>query len=796
MAPAATESKACVHCATPFRPSERQPDFCCSGCQFVHDLIERHGLTQFYNLQPGTLPPVKPFVFQKRDYAWLSELAAEAETREVPSLTLDLQGLSCLGCVWLVENLYQRHPGALAIHVDPAIGRCEMKWRKGAFDPAAFAAELQSFGYLAGPPGKSAPESRALHLRMGLCGALAMNSMLFSLPHYLGMADDFAFAPLFRQVALVLATLSMLVGGSYFFIRSFHSLRRGVLHIDLPISLGLIAAYAGSVYAFVQKQADLAYCDFVSVFVFLMLVGRWLQQKAVERNRNLLLAARGGPPDVVLTATGVRVAATELEPGTEFLVPPGHLVPVRARLESAAATLGLEWINGESEPAHARRGRTVPSGATNCSQQPIALAALEPWTASLLCRLTQIAPAGDSRNRPVERFLRTYLGVVLVVAAVGFAAWWFFSGSLVLALQILVSVLVVSCPCASGVALPLADDLATSLLRRAGIFVRNARIWPRIRDVRRVVFDKTGTLSLETLSLRNPEALDALGSRERSVLLSLVQDSHHPVSGALREQLLAAGTPPATSERAVEHVGHGLELHVLGSAWRLGRPEWSGGAGDCTFTRDGEPLAAFAFAEQARPGAARELDELRGRGLLINVLSGDRRAKVEAMAARLGLAGDACVAELTPDEKAAWVREHDRNDTLFLGDGANDSLAFDAAWCTGTPAVDRGLLEQKADFYFLGRGLSGLRALLDAADRRRGTVRRVVAFAITYNLVAVAVSLAGHMNPLVAAVIMPLSSLVSLAIVYAGLHPRALDPMAAGTEPGPAPGPLTAAAAR
>jgi len=768
---AAIEHRVCIHCGTPFRPTAHRPDFCCAGCQFVHDLIAKNGLSQFYDLQEGGVQPVQPLVFQKRDYAWLEDLLRGAKG----ALTLDVQGLSCIGCAWLIEKLFIRKPGALAIHVNPTLGQLALRWQPGIFDVVAFVRELQTFGYLVGPREKSAaPASRALNLRLGLCGALVMNTMLFTLPRYLGMENDFEFAQLFQRLSLILGTLSFLIGGSYFFIRSWHSLCQRVLHIDLPISLGLVVAYLGSVFAWVRGAHGFVYFDFVSTFTFLMLVGRWLQQKAVERNRHQLLTAQSEPPPVRL-ASGVKVPVTRVAVGDVFAIDPGQVVPVLARLRSEGATLGMEWISGESEAASARRGRLVPAGAMNCGQSAIELEAREPWADSLLAKLLRIAPVGTTRDLMLERFLRVYIGVVLGLAGTGFCAWWVVTGTLLPALQVLTSVLVVSCPCASGVALPLCRDLAASRMRRLGVFIRDGELWPKLDRVRKIIFDKTGTLTLEAMSLLNPQTLRNLPNNERGVLLAMVNDSLHPVAGCLREQLLADRVGPATASPLHEIIGFGLEMEHDGKTWRLGRAEWAAptaSAADCIFSCDSEPLAAFRFGEAARDDAREEIAALRKRGCEVFILSGDRSAKVDAMADRLHLPHKQCLGELSPDEKAARVRELDVRDTLYLGDGANDSLAFDSAWISGTPAIDRGLLEQKAGFYFLGRGLSGVRALFDTAALRRRTARAVVAFAIAYNTAAVVLCLAGFMSPLLAAILMPASSFVSLAIVFVGFGCR------------------------
>jgi Cu2+-exporting ATPase len=758
--------RSCIHCGTPFRPTEQRADFCCAGCQFVHDLIVKNGLGQFYDLQENVGAPVKSLVFQKRDYAWLAEIAkiAEAVGGPVAALELDLQGISCIGCVWLIEKIFMKKPGALSIQVNSAVGRLQLRWQSGALDVVAFAKEIQAFGYLVAPAGKSpALESRALVTRIGLCAAFAMNTMLFTLPGYLGMTQGFEYAALFNKLTVAFSTLSFVIGGSYFFSRTILSMRNRVLHIDLPISLGLVAAYAGSLYAWHAGRMNFAYFDFVSIFVFLMLVGRWLQQSAIEKNRNRLLGLQ----------TFVRESDHELKPGQAYAVGAGQVIPVRSKLLSNGATLGLEWINGEAEAQAARIGQIVPSGAVNFSPCSVQLEAMEGWTDSILSKLLHVTPRDDFKNHGLENFIKYYIIVIIAVAAAGFGGWLAATHQILPALQALTAILVVSCPCAAGVALPLADELGVSALRKLGVFVREQSLWTRILRVKKIIFDKTGTLTLETLALRNADVLKNLAPHHKQVLLHMVGDNLHPISGCLRENLLASGAWTDIDGEVSETVGFGLQMETADGIWRLGRPEWSSSqnqpAGhECEFSLNNKTLARFSFAEEVRADAAEEVARLQAAGYSVHILSGDRRHKVDAMAKKLGLPAAQCESEMSPDDKARWVRTLDRRDTLMIGDGANDSLAFNESYCNGTPAIDRGLLEQKSDFYFLGRGLNGVRELLEAGKRRRTTVRRVIAFALTYNFCTILVSLAGRMNPLAAAILMPVSSLVSVAIVYLG----------------------------
>lgn len=782
----------CLHCGVPLATAAaREAGFCCAGCAYVHRLVHEHGLEGYYKIKDAVIAPADQVVFQPRDYLWLAELQQHAERDSAtPEMTLEVQGISCAGCVWLIEKVFHQQPGALFIETDAQMGRTRIRWARGEFDAAGFARTLQSFNYLLGPPGSEPAvlESKLLVRRIGLGAAFMMNVMLFALPTYFGMEESFPYADLFGTLSMAFATLSVLTGGTYFFGRALLALRDRVLHIDLPITVGIIGSYVGSVYGWLTGDHSLIYFDFVATFIVLMLVGRWAQVVAVERNRRRLLTAQSRPHKVsVDTPRGaVDRPVEEIAVGDVFSLRSGQVVPVEAQLESTVATLGTAWISGEADPREVRVGARVPAGAVNLGRGLIRLRAAQPWSASLLAQLLRPTGRDQYRHRMMERVIGGYLIGIFGVATLTAIGWWITTHDIALTWAAVTAVLVVSCPCAIGLAYPLADEMATVALRRYGVFVRENDLFPRLGRIRKIIFDKTGTLTLETPVLANREKLHGLAAPARAALLALVRDNPHPISQCLNETILADGLtlgldPILAPVR--EEAGYGVALREGFGLWSLGRPGWRGGAGgelpapdqtaeghDTEFACDGVVLARFHFTDSARPGARAEIAALHADGYATYILSGDRRAKVTQMATELGIPEGHTVADATPRQKADWLKHVDDKDTLMLGDGANDSFAFDAAFARGTPVIHRGVLAGKADFYYLGRGLDGLRLMFAVNNTRRLTQGWLIAFSVTYNAVTVTLAAFGQMSPLIAALIMPASSLFSLALVGVGMR--------------------------
>jgi copper chaperone CopZ len=302
----------CLHCGNELGRFWKAGDgpFCCRGCKGVYEMINQEDLCRFYDLKPGATAPAP--LLRPESFDWLDRMLAERE-ESAPAgplhLDLDIQGVHCAACVWLIEELFKRQKAGIQLRINPTLGKVELSWDTTRGDLKEFLAEVEKFGYRLGPSRKGGPRhSRALLMRMAISIAMAMNVMMFSLSFYFGLADG-ALYMFFGWLSLGMATVSLLAGGGIFLKGAAAGLRRGVLHLDVPISLGMILAYAGSTYGFLTGGPDHAYFDSLTIFIALMLVGRWAQENILERNRNSLLESSGAENITVKRVKGAQLEA-------------------------------------------------------------------------------------------------------------------------------------------------------------------------------------------------------------------------------------------------------------------------------------------------------------------------------------------------------------------------------------------------------------------------------------------------------------------------------------------------------
>ena len=705
--------------------------------------------------------------------AWLEPMLDRAQG----SLDLDVQGIHCAGCVWLMEELYTRAGGARGgLLVNPGLGRVRLAWTPGRLDVAGFLRKVEAFGYRFGPALKT-DHADPLTWRLGVCAAIAINVMLFSVSFYFGLAPaDGELFRLFSALSFALSTVAVAVGGWPFFSAAWRGLRAGVLHLDLPIAMGIALVYLASLGQLGLEGVHHAYLDTLNIFITLMLLGRWLQNRLVEKNRRFLLED-GGLEGLLcrrVEGAAVRVVpAASVREGDELLVAPGELVPVDAALADARGAFSMDWISGESAPRQLSAGEIVPAGAFNAGDVARHVTARQRLADSALVPLLrQPAGAGLAPDAFWNRLARRWAAKVLAVSAFGFLLW--LPDGLGRAMDVAAALLVVTCPCALGLSIPLAYERVQSRLRRLGFYARSGDLLDRLRAVKKVLFDKTGTLTLGRLALEHPEQLRALPPEALQAAYNLACRSAHPKSACLAAAALRAGATFVPTFEVREVRGHGMEAEIDGRLWRLGEAGWAAAEqGDAlALGCDGRSVARFSVREELRPQAREQVQALAAAGYQLFLLSGDDPSRARSLAARVGIAEANAQGGLNPEAKAARVQALDARDTLYLGDGVNDAPAFAAALVSGTPAVERPVMPSRSAFFFLGESLAPLTAALALSQRLHQVVRRLLALSLAYNVLAVSAALAGLVTPLVAAVFMPLSSLSLLAFTAWSLRDR------------------------
>lgn len=802
--PATARRETCEHCQAPIPPDAGLARFCCRGCEAVHNLLHEQGLDRYYALAGDQVSAVSVPV--PRSHSWLEPLVDQAVATEgaVCSLQLDVQGIHCAACVWLMNETFRRHQGAGGITVNPTLGTVRVHWKKGELELERWVKEVEAFGYQFGPARKEGSrKSIDLPVRLGISAAIAINVMLFSVSFYFGLKpDDPEVFELFTGLSFFLSTGTVLIGGWPFFQAAVRGLRSRMLHLDLPIAMGIVLVYAMSVVQLVTShgRGDLAYFDTLNTFITLMLLGRFLQERMLEKNRRYLLEDDGADGLMVRRVLGERlesVKAPKLVKGDVLLVAPGDLVPIDAVLLDAAAQISTDWMTGEAAPRRVEPGALVPAGSFNAGRIAFHVTAAQDFAqSSLVALLRQPAPrvgVGAKHHQLWDRLAKRWVVTVLSVSSLGFLLW--LPRGVDSAVNVAVSLLVITCPCAIGIAIPLAYELVQSRLRKGGFFVRATDLLDRLTDVKQLVFDKTGTLTLGRLELVEPGLPASLGPTARDVAYNLAVRSSHPVSAALAKALEAVGAKYDPAARVEEVPGRGMEWKRSDGAWRLGRGDWAASSNGraTTLSREGAAVAVLETREVLRPDARTELRRLADQGYAVWLLSGDAPSRVETLAKSLGLEPGRALGGLSPEQKATQVRALGQNDSLYLGDGVNDALAFEAALAAGTPAIDRPVMPSKSDFFLVGEGLAPIQSALVEARRLRLVVKRVLGISLAYNVFAIAFSLAGVMSPVAAAISMPASTLTLLLITVSSLRARTQGAAAPVTVP-PSGGALSAAA--
>jgi len=683
---------------------------------------------------------------------------------------LSVPGISCGGCIRKIEDALARLPGVTRARVNLSTRRVGVDWRESE-GPPPLGEAITGLGYEvhlheAYEDAKD-PELGRMVRALAVAGFASMNIMGLSISIWSGAAGETR--DLFHWLSAAIALPTLAYSGRVFFQSAWRALRHGQTNMDVPISLGVLLAFAMSLYDTIHRQPH-AYFDASVSLLFFLLIGRTLDYVMRDKARTAVkglgrLAAYGA---TVVAEDGGRtyLATEELEPGMTIILRPGDRIPVDAVVVEGSSEIDAALATGESLPEHVAPGSALRAGTLNLTGPLTIRATAAPKDSFLaeMMRLMEAAEGGRSQFRRIaDRAARLYVPVVHSAALLSFLGWMTATGDWHRSLTIAVAVLIITCPCALGLAVPMVQVVAARALFDHGIMVKDGAAMERLVEVDTVVLDKTGTLTLGRPALRRDDAIDPA---RLAIAARIGASSHHPYA-----QALAAAAAPAhiAFDHIAEHPGLGLEARIGDDIWRLGRRKWALGesvlveAGGTVLACNGKLAQAFAFEDEMRPGAAAAVTALRARGYALEIMSGDTWAAVAPVAAELGIAE--VRAGLLPAEKTAHlaVLASAGHKTLMVGDGLNDAPALVAAHVSIAPGAAADVGRQAADFVFLHANLESVpyaMAIARIADR---LIRQNFAFAALYNLVALPVAIAGFVTPLVAALAMSGSSILVVA---------------------------------
>ncbi len=746
---AGATATACRHCAAAMEPGAGE--FCCTGCEMAAAIIHGAGLDAYYERRTEPAPCARSELLRSGSRHVKGDWATGGAGEGDGEAMIAVDGLRCSACVWVTERVLQATPGVLDASVSYATGRARLRWDPAITDLGALADRIAAIGYRPRPLLAEARPDRGLLLRLGLSAFCAMNIMLLSASLYCGWFDGIgpAEAALLRWAALALATPIALWCAEPLYRGAITGLRAGILHMDLPVSIGIVAMYGQGVYATVT--AGDPWLDSLGMLVTLLLAGRVLEQRGRRSAAEAALALGSSAPRTA-RRNGIEVPTSDLVIGDEVDVGLGEEVPADGVVvgtgggqHTGRARVRMAILTGESAPVDVGVGERVVAGAVlDAGSLTIQVEAVGGET--LLARMAKaVADAADHPAPPSlsDRIAPWFTGATLAVAL---GTLWLGGPGRAMA------VLVVACPCALALAGPLSTAAGLGAAARRGLLVRTGDALRNLAAIDVIAFDKTGTLTTGT-----PAVIGVAGSADQDAVIriatALERASAHPVARAIRAEAARRGIPLAPASNVEETAGVGVVGEVDGVRWTLR----AGEAGEVVLRaeRSGEVVGTIHLLDTLRADAARTVAAVRADGYRVVLLTGDHADVAARIGAEAGV--DEVVARATPEAKADWVRRQNGR-VLVVGDGANDGPALAAA--TVGIAMGSGVASTVtvADAVVARDGLGPVLAGLRAARAAHRAVGRNARRSVAYNLLAVTAAVTGLVNPLVAAVLMPLSS--------------------------------------
>ncbi|MFB8343272.1 cation-translocating P-type ATPase [Brucella cytisi] len=685
-------------------------------------------------------------------------------------LDLSVPGVHCGLCIKNIEETLGKIAGVAYVRVNLTARRVSVRWKDGETPPDVVD-PLRRLGYEAhifDMAQDKDPTFTRLLIALGVAAFASSNVMLLSVAVWSGA--DAATRDMFHWISGLIALPTLIYSGRIFYVSAWNALRARRVNMDVPIALAITLAFGMSVYE-TMNHGQHAYFDASVTLLFFLLIGRTLDYMMRARARSAVrgLAQLGSRGAVVIGENDERnyLPVNEIRPGMRIILAAGERVPVDAKVEEGRSELDCAIASGESDAVPVGPGSEIRAGTLNLSTPLILRATAEAKDSFLaeMVRLMDVAEGGRAYYRRLaDRASELYVPMVHTIAFLAFVGWMFYTGGdWYRSIYIAICTLIITCPCALALAVPIVQVVAARRLFENGIMIKDGSAMERMAEIDTAIFDKTGTLTLGQPRLIDADAIDP-HNLEIAAELSLY--SRHPLSRALA---LFSGAKPMTAFTRIEEVpGAGIEAELNGSIYRLGKQDWADGTAamphangpETCLSIDGKLVQTFRFEDQPREDAAGAIATLKCNGLKLGIISGDRLPAVERLAGYLGV--DNFQAEVLPADKSELVQKLSTEGckVLMVGDGLNDAPALAAAHVSMAPATAADIGRNAADFVFLHQSLSAVPLAFAVSNEAGRLISQNFALSIGYNIIAVPIAIFGYVTPLVAALSMSLSSIV------------------------------------
>ena len=800
-------SDACYHCGLDLQPEstytaiigQTEKAFCCLGCQSVCQAIHDGGLASFYQKTPDAqtlTPPSTNFEHDSVSFYDLPEVQADCVATEkgISHIDLLVDSIHCAACVWLIEKSLGKLVGVESVQVNFTTKRLKVSWQSQKIKLSVIFKQLQSIGYQAIPFDSDIAEQqevkahRNLLYRMTFAGFAMMNMLWVSIALYSG-ADQGEFKNWFYWISFIIATPTLLYSGYPFLKQAIRGLSQGRLTMDLPISIGATVTYVYSSYVLLSASSQgHIYFDTVVNFLFVILLGRYIEaasRKKALSDTHRMMTLQPKLATVIRDGNNEITSIKQVKVGDCVLIKPGEKVPVDGKIILGESAIDESMLTGESVPIAKLTGDKVIAGSIN-TEGALTVEVEQVLTQTALAKMLALMTQAQQDKAPIQaltdKIVPWFVLITLSLAVITFLFWY--QTDFEKALLAATSVLIITCPCALGLATPMSVAVATGVAARVGIILKKGAALEQLAKVDQMVFDKTGTLTEGRLEIVSIHTGGVITDEELlQISASIEAYSEHPIGKAIVAAARKGEMTLLPASNFKVYPGRGVSADIDQRRYLMGTEaylreqsidlaqKWleivlkceRQGISVIFIVEDNQVSGMMGFSDRLRVDAVATINTLQKNGLGIEILSGDRARVVEAIAANLGQIK--YQADMLPQQKVRAINDRQQQGAIIamIGDGVNDAAALIQADVGIALASGTGMTVEGADIVLTQNKLTTLLTAKKIADKTMSVIKQNMVISLIYNMIMVPLAMMALINPLVAAITMPISSLLVIA---------------------------------